>query len=158
MRIRSILLAAATAITTSLALDRLETVETCDADIFVFCGLYRSWFHTDFGVYEVDAHDGCRGTGVPGMTEFCVDWPRGRGHFKYSHQDFKRCFVRQSEEYFTDGICPNECWRKWWGEVPCSWREAGDDSDATVSVSELPGNVTEATASIPAAAATAKVK
>jgi hypothetical protein len=48
-------------------------------------------FHTDFGAYNVDASDGCQSTSVPGMVEFCIDWANARGHFRFSHQPFKRC-------------------------------------------------------------------
>ena len=142
------LVAGAALLSKSVAGDYLETIETCDADLFRICGLYRSYWHTDFGVYEVNAADGCRGTSVPGMTILCVDWNNRRGHFQFSHQGFKRCFVRNpgAGDYFdgNHGCDLAECWRSWWNEVPCSWREAGGEIGATASVSELPGNETEA--------------
>lgn len=119
-----IIVAGLAALTTSVVGDQLITVEGCDVDLFRVCGLYYSTFVTDFGRYNVDAHNGCRGTSVPGMTEFCVDWPRSRGHFKFSHQSFKRCLVRESTVRFTgDGYWGIECWRATWNERPCTWRE-----------------------------------
>jgi hypothetical protein len=159
MRFGSILLAGLTMVTTSVVADKLVAVEGCDVDLFIACGLYYAQWYTDFGVYDIDAHDGCRGTSVPGMTEICVDWGRGRGHFKFSHQDFKRCFVRGGTTHFTgDGCWGVECWRSEWNEAPCTWREIpGGDTDATVSVSELPGNGTEATAAVPTATTSAPI-
>ncbi|KAH7311287.1 hypothetical protein B0I35DRAFT_411512 [Stachybotrys elegans] len=70
--------------------DRLETRSYCN-NIGV-CNT-SGWFYTDFGRYEVNANEGCRRTSVPGMTDFCMDWGKKRGHFKFSHQSSKRCLV-----------------------------------------------------------------
>lgn len=93
-------------------------------------------FFTDYGAYRVNANNGCRGTSVPGMTDFCVDWARTRGHFKYSHQDFKRCMIVTSRTGYP--CLASECQRYEFGEVGCSWRLAEGNSSDTVPVSETP--------------------
>ncbi|KAK4104513.1 hypothetical protein N658DRAFT_504132 [Parathielavia hyrcaniae] len=108
--------------------DWLETTWECDADFFVMCGASSrpySHFHTDFGSYYYGrfSYGGCHSTGVPGMTEFCIDWDRGRAHFKFGHQNSKRCLVKnRAGTRFTDDSCDAiECWRDVWNEVPCTW-------------------------------------
>jgi hypothetical protein len=155
MRFTPIFLVGLMGLANSVIADKLVTVEGCDADIFVSCGLYYSDWHTDFGVYRIDGHSGCRKPNVPGMTNLCVDWNAHRGHFQFSHQNFKRCFTQRSRIRFTDDACWGlECWRAEWLETACTWREIpGEEVGATVSVSGLPSNITEATASAPAATA-----
>lgn len=91
-------------------------------------------FVTDYGRYTVNANEGCRSTSVPGMTDFCIDWGNQRGHFKFSHQNYKRCLVVTKTEYVECGA--NTCWESIFSERPCTWRE-GDveeiEGAATVS-------------------------
>jgi hypothetical protein len=53
------------------------------------------------------------------MTEFCIDAPKSRGHFKFSHQDFRRCL---SVSNFDEGDCGEAyCQTVYFDEVPCTW-------------------------------------
>ncbi|PVH79025.1 hypothetical protein DL98DRAFT_533383 [Cadophora sp. DSE1049] len=94
--------------------------------VWIYCYggcTYDGRFHTAYGSFDVDAKDGCRGTSVTGMTEFCVDWPRKRGHFKFQNQD-RRCMVQTVEEHgFDDPRCGVEldCWYAVMEERPCTW-------------------------------------
>ncbi|PGH15255.1 hypothetical protein AJ80_05608 [Polytolypa hystricis UAMH7299] len=121
MHFKSILLTGLTVLTSSVVADKLVTVEGCDADLFVVCGLYYSDWHTGFGVYRVNAHDGCRDTDIPAMTSLCVDWDNSRGHFYFENQP-RRCFTKTSTVRFTGDDCWGiECWRSEWYESPCTW-------------------------------------
>jgi hypothetical protein len=126
MRFGSLLLAGLAGLAPSVVADWLETTWVCTADLFIICGPINtpySHFHTDFGSYKVTPHSGCHSTGVPGMTEFCIDWDNSRAHFKFSHQNFKRCLRKNpAGERFTNDSCPGgECWRDTWPEVQCTW-------------------------------------
>ena len=111
MRFTSIIFAGLATLSTTVIGDKLVAVEGCDADIFVACGLYYAHWHSAFGVHSIDARDGCRDLDVPGMNEFCIDWPRGRGHFRFDNQG-KRCFLRGDTQWFAgDGCWGIECWR-----------------------------------------------
>ncbi|KAG5659155.1 hypothetical protein KAF25_000357 [Fusarium avenaceum] len=114
-----------TAIVASLALtataDRMEVFTSCAA--FGQCTSESGTFYTDFGVYKVNANEGCRGTSVPAMTEFCMDWGNRRGHFRFSGQANKRCLVQDSENTAACGSSGTDCWRTTWKEVACFWRE-----------------------------------
>lgn len=77
----------------------------------------------DYGKYWVNAEDGYRGTGVPAITDFCVDWHNIRGRFKFNGQA-RRCFKKIDKgEYYQCGRGPpdHQCWRDVWPEVPCMW-------------------------------------
>ncbi|OBS22853.1 hypothetical protein FPOA_09176 [Fusarium poae] len=104
---------------TSVVADRLEVRTNC---LFGGCDSKEGTFFTDFASYSVDASAGCRGTGVPGMTEFCMDWPNKRAHFKFSHQSNKRCLRMDTDEKIS---CSGgwDCFRSTWKEVGCNWRE-----------------------------------
>ncbi|KAK2022141.1 hypothetical protein LX32DRAFT_603388 [Colletotrichum zoysiae] len=103
----------------------LATISMADTmTVFTECGPFglcdskNAIFYTASGTYNVDANKGCRGTGVPGMTEFCVDWDRFRGHFKFSHQAKKRCLVMRSR---ASQACPAyRCDKSEWEEVGCN--------------------------------------
>jgi hypothetical protein len=123
MRPAALLLATLTAVhLPSAAADWLETTWRCDW--LGMCGYSPNGarythFHTDFGSYEVDATEGCRGTGVPGMTEFCMDWTNTRGHFRFSGQN-RRCIKKNpaGDRYNCDWVA---CYHDIWPEVPCTW-------------------------------------
>ncbi|KAK1995286.1 hypothetical protein LX36DRAFT_582779 [Colletotrichum falcatum] len=103
----------------------LATISTANTmTVFTECGPFNmcdsknAIFYTDTGIYSVNANKGCRGTRVPGMTEFCVDWDKFRGHFKYSHQTKKRCLLMRSR---TTHACPAyRCDKSDWEEVGCT--------------------------------------
>ncbi|TEB21376.1 hypothetical protein FA13DRAFT_1741954 [Coprinellus micaceus] len=130
-----------------VAADRLVVVEGCDAGIggSIVCPIYYATWHTDFGFYDIDSHNGCHTSSisVPGMTEFCIDWSLHRGHFTFSHQGYTRCFTRRDTQWFSgEGCWGVECWRSEWVEVllcPLSLRGAGMDhgTETSVSVSEI---------------------
>lgn len=116
-------------LTSALSLAALGLAGTAAADrllISHFCWLTcrnQGTFITDFGRYSVNGNDGCHGTSVPGMTEFCLDHRRDRGHFRFSHQGHKRCLRRSHN---NDSDCGEAaCWTSVWNEVACTWREAG---------------------------------
>ncbi|RFN48192.1 hypothetical protein FIE12Z_7550 [Fusarium flagelliforme] len=78
-----------------------------------------AFFYTDYGTYKINANEGCRGTSVPGMVKFCVDWGKRRAHFKFSGQR-KRCLTQDSENAYG---CPAvSCHKTTWREIPCHWR------------------------------------
>lgn len=114
--------------------DQLETYSVSNANGIV------GRFRTDYGEYTIDAADGCRSTPVPGMVEFCIDWGRNRGHFRFSHQSFKRCLRKSSSAGYDYGCpgaggTPARCRYDRWDEVGCTWREEPVDvGNATVSV------------------------
>lgn len=114
---------------TTLA-DRLIVSQYC----YLGC-TYPATFITDYGRYDVSAAEGCRGTPVPGMTEFCIDWRNARGHFRYSHQGNKRCLKEVRSDMESCGIA--SCSTIYFDEVPCTWREAGVDE----GVDEVEGPV-----------------
>ncbi|KAL2070107.1 hypothetical protein VTL71DRAFT_14787 [Oculimacula yallundae] len=122
-----------------VALMSLATTTLADSMyVEVYCYLdcrYPATFYTSAGSYSVTASDGCRGTSVPGMVEFCVDNPQGRGHFRFSHQNFKRCMrlTRSTDRDCGIAYCQNNTWE----EVPCTWRigdEEGAEDVESVSV------------------------
>jgi hypothetical protein len=103
---------------------------TCTADYMrafrptasvCLCQINESQFTTDYGTYHVDASDGCRSTGVPAMVDFCVDWPRQRGHFRFNGQG-KRCMRWTSTSQFScNTIFGDWCEVSMWTEVTCTW-------------------------------------
>ncbi|KAK2008151.1 hypothetical protein LZ32DRAFT_28590 [Colletotrichum eremochloae] len=101
--------------TTSTA-DKMTVFTECGP--FSLCDSKNAMFYTDSGTYNVNANKGCRGTGVPGMTEFCVDWDKFRGHFKYDHQAKKRCLLMR--ERITHSCPAYRCDRSEWEEVSCT--------------------------------------
>jgi hypothetical protein len=109
------------ALALTAAADRLEVFTTCAA--FGQCESSGGTFYTDFGAYKVNANEGCRGTSVPAMTEFCMDWGNRRGHFRFSGQGNKRCLVQDSESTAACGSSGTDCYRTTWKEVACYWRE-----------------------------------
>lgn len=126
MRFEYIVGVLATLATSGMA-DRMTIYEECSV---TDCIRRNSLFFTDFGTYNIDASNGCRGTSVPGMVEFCVDIPRNRAHFRFGNQN-KRCMVLASKssypcEYYY-------CNRAEFVEVGCSWREAPEEVGNTVS-------------------------
>ncbi len=83
--------------------------------------LNQSQFQTDYGTYVVDASDGCRTSGVPAMVEFCVDWPRARGHFRFNGQG-KRCMRWTSTSTYPCGTFLGDYTEvSMWTEVACTW-------------------------------------
>ncbi|KAF5616469.1 3-(3-hydroxyphenyl)propionate 2-hydroxylase [Fusarium sp. NRRL 25303] len=117
-----------TAVLASLALtvfaDRMEVFTSCGG---FTCNSSDAWFYTDYGTYKVNANKGCRGTSVPAMVEFCVDWDNRRAHFRFSGQ-VKRCMVQDSESAYG---CAATCYETTWREIPCNWRMASEENPAT---------------------------
>ncbi|KAL2074271.1 hypothetical protein VTL71DRAFT_8049 [Oculimacula yallundae] len=110
----SALLGLGLSLSTTVLADRMIIWQYC-----YFSCTYPAIFYTSAGSYDIDASDGCRGTSVPGMTEFCVDHRNSRGHFKFSHQNYKRCMIETSNETSDCGIA--FCINSYWDEVPCTW-------------------------------------
>ncbi|PVH84686.1 hypothetical protein DL98DRAFT_610100 [Cadophora sp. DSE1049] len=133
----------------------LSTTALADSMIvYQYCYLsctYPATFTTSAGTYDVNAADGCRGTSVPGMTEFCIEWCNSRGHFKYSHQNYKRCMVITSDEWYDCGIA--SCYYIYWNEVGCSWPTGRVEG---IDVGEVEGEEGEVE-SVPATASTTAV-
>ncbi|RBA19747.1 hypothetical protein FPRO05_09047 [Fusarium proliferatum] len=121
-----------TAVLASLALtasaDRMEVFTTCAGWT---CRSNDAWFYTDYGTYKVNADTGCRGTSVPAMVEFCVDWDNRRAHFRFSGQG-KRCMVQDSESAYG---CAATCYKTTWREIPCNWRMVSEEDPATETAS-----------------------
>lgn len=124
MRLTSCLLVGVAMLAGSAQADKLVTVEGCDAGLDRVCGFYYAHWHTNNAgnAVRIDARDGCRSNAVPGMVEFCIDWGNSRGHFRFSSDANRRCFVRGATQWFADGDCWGiECWRTEWPEVACIW-------------------------------------
>ncbi|KAL6412987.1 hypothetical protein AUP68_02481 [Ilyonectria robusta] len=134
------ILATLAALASGAVADRMEVFTECAA--FGQCNSGNAFFYTDFGTYKVNANTGCRGTGVPGMVEFCVDWDRRRAHFRFDHQSNKRCLVQRSETAY--GCNAQACWKTTWEEVGCSWRQAQGDAEEVASTSAAAATETEA--------------
>lgn len=124
------------ALAASVAADRLEVLTLCTSDSSQCTSPYGV-FYTDFGSYDVDANDGCRGTGVPGMVDFCMDWGNLRGHFRFDHQPFKRCLrmTSRTPREHCSPVLALLCDRSYWDEVACSWREEEGPVTANAIVS-----------------------
>ncbi|KAK4121065.1 hypothetical protein N657DRAFT_134892 [Parathielavia appendiculata] len=124
---------------TACLADMMRVITVCPSEGLGRCDSSRGTFPTCCGHYPVDANEGRRGTGVPGMVEFCVDWGNRRGHFRFSHQSFKRCMCMASEQNMNlPLICPTNgsCIVSDWEEIPCSWREVPAEPEAIVSATE----------------------
>ncbi|KAK0753011.1 hypothetical protein B0T18DRAFT_385147 [Schizothecium vesticola] len=52
------------------------------------------------GTFDVDAKDGCRGTSVPDMVEFCIDECNARMHYCYNGAG-KRCMKVTDSDWQT---------------------------------------------------------
>ncbi|KAM5352991.1 hypothetical protein ACJ41O_005713 [Fusarium nematophilum] len=108
--------------------DRMEVFTECGVGQ---CSSSNAFFYTDYGSYRVNANTGCRGTGVPGMVEFCVDWDRRRAHFRYGGQG-KRCLLQRSETAY--GCQYDACWKTTWEEVSCGWKKAAVEEEDVTSI------------------------
>jgi hypothetical protein len=81
-------------------------------------------FVTANGRYDVNANNGCRGTSVPGMSEFCVDTKNNRAHFKFSFQTVKHCLRKVSNTTpECNGSGPGQVcsYSENWQPTPCTW-------------------------------------
>lgn len=58
---------------------------------------YLATFKTAYGSFGVDAAEGCGVTSVSGMVDFCVDWNKRGGHFRFGNQSSKRCMIVVTE-------------------------------------------------------------
>ncbi|KAK4104267.1 hypothetical protein N658DRAFT_249104 [Parathielavia hyrcaniae] len=102
------------------AADYLMVHAVCTA---TSCNYLDGRWHSAFGAHFVDPRGGCHDPPyVPGMTELCMDWPYGRGHFYFTGQA-KRCLRIQSVS--VDPSCgPSSqirCDDYRWDEVACTW-------------------------------------
>ncbi|KAK4121105.1 hypothetical protein N657DRAFT_648475 [Parathielavia appendiculata] len=91
----------------------------------VDCNYLDGRWYSAFGAHFVDARGGCRDppeNQVPGMTELCMDWPRGRGHFYFSGQA-KRCLSLTSitNDPSCGPINQIRCDDYRFDEVTCTW-------------------------------------
>ena len=59
--------------------------------------------YTANGAFSVDGSDGCKDTGVPHISEFCVNWSQERAHFEVAGERARRCLVKQSVEPYDCG-------------------------------------------------------
>jgi hypothetical protein len=118
--------------------DRMEVFTSCGPGN---CDSSDAIFYTDYGTYRVNANTGCRGTSVPAMVEFCVDWDNRRSHFRFSGQG-KRCLVQDSQIVY--GCHRRQCWKTTWREIPCNWREIPNPELATELESSLAASATKA--------------
>ncbi|GAB1319907.1 hypothetical protein MFIFM68171_10117 [Madurella fahalii] len=126
------------------AADSLALFEGCLSFTSQNCRRERGVFFTSNGGYNVDANDGCRGTSVPGMVEFCIDWANNRGRFRFSHQSSKRCLALQARLHTN--MCDG-CSLVTWKEVASNWRQMHIEPEATESA--LPGLPTTTLVPIP---------
>ncbi|KAK3293065.1 uncharacterized protein B0H64DRAFT_376033 [Chaetomium fimeti] len=77
-------------------------------------------FHTANGDYSIDADNGCRGTSVPDMIEFCADYARDRAHFKFKGWTTKSCLHVTSSDINTCGT-GFTCGTMIFEPVKCTW-------------------------------------
>ncbi|KAH7183589.1 uncharacterized protein B0J16DRAFT_386663 [Fusarium flagelliforme] len=110
------ILAVFAALAINASADRMEVFTKCGA---CSCDANSAFFYTDYGAYKINAQKGCRGTSVPGMVKFCVDWDERRAHFKFSGQS-KRCLTQDSQNAY--GCSAVQCYKTIWREIPCHWR------------------------------------
>ncbi len=79
---------------------------------------------------------------VPVVLRICLPiWltlrvgSNNRGHFRFSHESFKRCFEKKGQVtshcYFRDGLF--NCYLKYFEEVGCTWRQVPVEPEATES-------------------------
>ena len=77
-----------------------------------------------YGNYSVDASNGCRKPDiVSGMSDLCLDWTLGRGHFFFDGQPtWKRCLKRGAITHSDYCLYPKvSCESLKWDEVVCTW-------------------------------------
>lgn len=104
MRVQIIAIIAA--LVTSCAADRMEVVT----------GTKQGTYYKNNGeAWAVNAKEGCRRKPIPNMEELCIDWNRQRAHFKFRHQDKKRC-LRMTRKDNT---------KSYWNEGDCTWKRDG---------------------------------
>ncbi|KAK3900605.1 hypothetical protein C8A05DRAFT_45582 [Staphylotrichum tortipilum] len=126
---------AVAALAATCAADAMMTFSECNVVSGASCFRDVAIWYTAYGGFPVDPHDGCRGQSN-GMVDFCMDWTNYRGHFRFSHESFKRCFERKGgrlapcyrglpEEYL--------CYLDYFEEVGCTWRQVGVEPEATES-------------------------
>ncbi|KAI1008520.1 hypothetical protein LB504_001296 [Fusarium proliferatum] len=137
-----------TAVLASLALtvsaDRMEVFTSCSG---FKCSSSNAWFYTDYSTYKVNVNKGYRGTSIPAMVEFCVDWDNRLAHFRFSGQG-KRCMVQDSESAYG---CAATCYKTTWSEIPYNWRMISEEDPAAeitsstfVTMTKAAGNYTRA--------------
>ena len=119
--------------TTPTLADSMAVYSGCGFNYGGGCDSSQAVFYTDYGGFRIDANDGCRATGVPGMVDFCVDWKASRAHFRFSHQSFKRCLGVTGILRNVGCSDWNDCTLITWKEIACSWRETPKEPEATVS-------------------------
>jgi hypothetical protein len=121
MRLGALLIATLAGHAAPVAADWMESTWGCFPVLgcAIRSDLYSYW-HTDYGTYWVDTHDGCyESSNVPGMEHYCVDIPRARAEFRFWGQD-KRCLKKNDAGVMFDCDEP-ACWHDYWWEVPCTW-------------------------------------
>ncbi|KAK4151560.1 hypothetical protein C8A00DRAFT_35811 [Chaetomidium leptoderma] len=111
-----VLLTSLVALATTASADYLDVTVIC-----VFGGCNNvGYFTTAHGTYQVNANDGCRGTSVPDMTEFCVDWKNGRAHFKFKGWTTKSCLKETKSD--INGCGPmTTCGTSNFTPIKCTW-------------------------------------
>jgi hypothetical protein len=135
----------AIALAARVAADSLAVYTQC-IDVFgsaVGCrddGIFYSF--GDTVGFNVNADAGCRGTAVPGMVDFCVDWSRSRAHFRFGDQASKRCLVITAIMDIGNWECEAgfTCRFILFEEVGCTWREIPAETQSTVSGAATPTN------------------
>lgn len=124
----------------SVVADQLVVSDSCPttADREPGCKYRNAAFITDFGSYAVDGRCGCKTTTVPSMTELCIDWANNRAHFKFNHQESKRCLSRTKRVVWNGPECPDHyCNDHIFEEVSCTWRELPAEGGGDASVAAI---------------------
>lgn len=77
---------------------------------------------TAYGDFDVNAEEGCRSTGVPGMVEFYMDWGNARMHFRFNGQS-KRCMWETGNDWEkrSDNYDWASCSTSYFTKVACDW-------------------------------------
>ncbi|PHH72840.1 hypothetical protein CDD80_4213 [Ophiocordyceps camponoti-rufipedis] len=100
----------------------LDTYKRCTHTQWVFRCAIEAKLHTDRGVFEVNAEDGCRVPPVPGVHWMCIDWYNKRAHFNKTNSRDKSCLVQLPIlSCKTKRYSKSWCFRNIWTEEPCTW-------------------------------------
>src|SRR5690242_1143399 len=117
MQLQALILAGL-ALATGAAADRILTTRRCRATGGCTTDS-GEWYNNNGGRFGVNANEGCRNPGVPGIYNVCMDWGNNRAHFDATGQN-KRCLRKQGD--FNQRFCggpigaENRCSQQWWEE------------------------------------------
>ena len=95
------------ALVATVVADTMEITYICGGGFS--CAGLATW-HSDYGTYHWESHDGCQNPPVPAMQWLCIDNAQSRASFKFNCQN-QRCLRRTT----VSGTYTN------WTPTPCTW-------------------------------------